>query len=209
MRGIPFRVMVIIQLLRKGSRAMFYVCSEGSGMFGVMDTIDGVVEYYTRDVLLDIAKSITILGVNKEKGTCSVRHIDEYQELEWGKCKIVSFVNTDKHTITVAVEKENKLYSMGTFDCYLSDDIFSGSRNKNGDLEWIFDEGRDNKCAGVCIWLEYSYDVSGGSKPICLEYYFELHPDGKLEVIDACGWDFKEYGMTWNYDKEKDCLVYS
>lgn len=46
---------------------MFYVCCKDGSNYGVLDTNDGVCEYYTKDDLINISKSVRIVGVSGNK----------------------------------------------------------------------------------------------------------------------------------------------
>lgn len=42
---------------------MYYVCSKKGNKYGIKDTDDGVIEYFTPDVVLKLAKKVRIYGV--------------------------------------------------------------------------------------------------------------------------------------------------
>ncbi len=190
---------------------MFYICDEKNGKYGVKDMSDGVVDYFTSDELYSIvANGMSVLGVSVKNKYCKVLHIDEYQELDWGSYRIFSYVNTGRNSISICVESKlsNKVLYVMSRKCYLDEsDMDSLSTPKNGELQWIFDEGRETKCAGVCIWLDYISHGSENSYQMCIGAYLELHKDGELVCIDTKSWNFDECGEEYVYDEERDCIT--
>lgn len=189
---------------------MFYICEQNGDKYGVKDIIDGTVEYYTEPELRKINETIKVFGVRKK--TCAVIDLSEYQTLDWGTHRFFSFVDKIKNAIFIgveSVEEPYKAYYLFSDDCYLDESrgmIPYEPVNKNGNLEWIFDGGRENKCAGVCIWLSYRYEGEQIGTDMVCEVYVEIHKDGKLVLVDSEGWGFNETGDEYVYDEENDCI---
>lgn len=63
---------------------MFYVCDKKDGKFGVKDSRDGVIEYYTADELDKIKadSGCRVFGSRKDGGYFVIK-MGEYQELDW------------------------------------------------------------------------------------------------------------------------------
>lgn len=189
---------------------MFYVCEQKDYKFGVKDTRDNVVEYYTADELNRFKEDLGIKVFGHWDGTWNIMDVDEYQELKWNDLTIFSFFNKTNKSIYTWVENGNKsniLYfnsDKGYVDDY---EVVSKSKHRNGDLECIFMEGRDTKCVGYTIWLNYMSD--NRSEFICMETYLEYRPDGKVYEIENTGWDFNECSGEYVYDSRNDCIDYS
>lgn len=78
---------------------MFYVRNYMSGKYGVADTNDGVLEYYTKEQLLEISKKIKIRGVETDRNKVNLYDIVTYMNnaLERGAFAGVMFVNSEVH----------------------------------------------------------------------------------------------------------------
>lgn len=46
---------------------MFYVCEKNQNLYGVVDTDDGICEFYRKKDLIEIAKQVNIVGVTGDK----------------------------------------------------------------------------------------------------------------------------------------------
>ena len=191
---------------------MFYVCDEKDGKFGVKDSRDGVIEYYTADELDKIKadSGCRVFGSRKDGGYFVIK-MDEYQELDWGTHTIFSFVNKNSNDlIYIGVEEKStsKILYFKTIKSELThdyNDYESCSQNLNGDLQWIFEGGRVNKCAGFCLWLDY-LDEGDPCKEYC-DFYLEIFPDGSINLVDYNIWTWDETGHEYSYDEETDRIV--
>ena len=72
-------------------------------------------------------------------------------------------------------------------------------------MQWIFEGGRENKCAGFCLWLDY-LDEGESCKEYC-DFYLEIFHDGKVSVVDYNIWTWDETGHEYRYDEETDRIV--
>lgn len=167
----------------------------------------GIIEYATVESLKDDKRSI--YGYSRKTGKAVKKEITQYQELDWGECRVISFVNeaTDKIHICVENKETYEILYGESWRRYLDTDIESCMEPKDGELEVIFEQGRETKCIGVCIWLEYKCINSDKCNPITLELYMELH-NGEIKYIHSSSdWEFKECGTQYIYDEENDRIT--
>lgn len=203
---------------------MFYVCDEKDGKFGVMDTSDGVVEYFTSEELHNINRNLTrVFGVLKGD-RCAVVSVDEYQSKILSDYIVFSFVNTRNNRIYLGLEDNasHKVILSRNTEVYLKDNSMkSCSSHKNGDLNILIDEGRDRRCIGLYVWLDYkdlgdtwcdSWDECENideleSHPIILQLFIEIEKDGEIDVVGYEDWDFDE-GGEYYYNSNEDRIRY-
>lgn len=70
---------------------MYYVCEQKQNLYGVVDTDDGICEFYRKKDLIEIAKQVNILGVTGDK----VEVVDKNFVMAKAKLLGVSIKNTD------------------------------------------------------------------------------------------------------------------
>lgn len=188
---------------------MFYICDEKNGKYGVKDTKDGVVEYYTADELHEIKQSLkcSILGSLKNNKYYVIDMI-EYQTLDSGDYEVFSFVNKIGGTIHIGVLNKTTLrvhYKTSVYSQMDTDEDFvSMSENRNGDLIWIFDEGKVNKCLGFALWLDYN--DCGDNCTLYCDFYMVIKPDGTGSLIDSNAWTWDETGHEYKYNPDTDWI---
>lgn len=83
---------------------MFFVCDEKNGKFGVLDTDDGICEYYSKRQLIEISKSVNILGVSSNNvGIVDKEFVRAKVKLLTGKePRYLDFFDTDLKYIIVS-----------------------------------------------------------------------------------------------------------
>lgn len=170
---------------------MFYVCDEKDGKFGVKDSRDGVVEFYTVDELNSIKKNygVRILGSHKNGGYFVI-DIDEYQIIDVGTHNIYSFVNKTNKRIYIGVEDKktgNVIYNDTDCSPFREDEeIFS--KHKHGDLFLCINKGKKRKCLGFGLHL-----IDSCKDEYSLEFYIEIPKDGNVELIHYEDWTRSDY----------------
>ena len=70
---------------------MFYVCEKNKNLYGVVDTDDGICEFYRKKDLIEIAKQVSIIGVVGDK----VEVVDKKFVMAKAKLLGVNIENTD------------------------------------------------------------------------------------------------------------------
>ena len=70
---------------------MYYVCEQKKNLYGVVDTDDGICEFYRKKDLIEIAKQVSIIGVTGDK----VEVVDKNFVMAKAKLLGVNIENTD------------------------------------------------------------------------------------------------------------------
>ena len=70
---------------------MYYVCEQKQNLYGVVDTDDGICEFYRKKDLIEIAKQVSIIGVTGDK----VEVVDKKFVMAKAKLLGVNIENTD------------------------------------------------------------------------------------------------------------------
>ena len=70
---------------------MYYVCEQKKSLYGVVDTDDGICEFYRKKDLIEIAKQVSIIGVTGDK----VEVVDKNFVMAKAKLLGVNIENTD------------------------------------------------------------------------------------------------------------------
>ena len=70
---------------------MFYVCEQKQNLYGVVDTDDGICEFYRKKDLIEIAKQVNIIGVTGDK----VEVVDKNFVMAKAKLLGINIENTD------------------------------------------------------------------------------------------------------------------
>lgn len=70
---------------------MYYVCEQKRNLYGVVDTDDGICEFYRKKDLIEIAKQVSIIGVTGDK----VEVVDKNFVMAKAKLLGVNIKNTD------------------------------------------------------------------------------------------------------------------
>lgn len=70
---------------------MYYVCEQKRNLYGVVDTDDGICEFYGKKDLIEIAKQVSIIGVTGDK----VEVVDKNFVMAKAKLLGVNIENTD------------------------------------------------------------------------------------------------------------------
>ena len=183
-------------------------CKKFSVQFGVMNTKNNLVHHYTKKQILSF-NNFNPLGF-KETEVCII-DIDEWQKINWGDFTVFSFYNKNDDKIYIGVEnKRAEIVYLKKISPFIEKGMISYSQFRNGDLEVIFDEGKVNKCIGICLYLEYGYSKEDNCTPRCCEIYLEYLPD--KDIIDEyCyyPWNFNETGCEPIYSKEEDRIIMS
>lgn len=189
---------------------MFYICEKVGDKFGVKDTRDGVVEYYTSEELNSIKKTSGLKLFGSYKSGYDVVEMEEYQEFKWDDRTIFSFYNKANKRVYTGVENcdKSKILYYRTAESYVDEwEVKSNSEHRNGDLGIIFEDGRDTKCIGFYLWLNYYSGSSPDDYELkVLDTLLEYRQDGKIYEIKANDWNFDECGAEPYYNSEKDCI---
>ena len=70
---------------------MYYVCEQKKNLYGVVDTDDGICEFYRKKDLIEIAKQVNIIGVTGDK----VEVVDKNFVMAKAKLLGINIENTD------------------------------------------------------------------------------------------------------------------
>lgn len=115
---------------------MFYVCNKRGNKYGVVDTDDGICEYYLRDDLLKISESVQIVGVSEDK----INVVDKDFIIAKAKLLGVELINTDY----ISFDKCYNLVEVHEYNMYLRD-VDSDSRirikNYRNHIDFILSRG--------------------------------------------------------------------
>ena len=190
---------------------MFYISCKSWEKFGVLDTKDDIVEYYTKEELIKITEEygIKILGFSKYgKDGCKIVHLqDYYRQLDLSKekdvvCnKYIFFCICDEHSRQMYIGVKEK--ATDTVIYYHQDSIL-GTKDMRGNKFGAFGFNFANERDGVIyLCLGMDYDEGGSSLPSALNVTLKIDiTTNKVKVVDI---DDGDEGYYY-FDKEKCCI---
>lgn len=190
---------------------MFYICDKKDNKYGVLDTTDGIVDYFIADDLQRINKDIAkIFGVFDD-GTCEIVSIAEYQEVDLGKYRGFSFVDSAHNHVYFGVENKKTGFILDCISdktCIVEDGtvyhIFS--KHPNGDLKKVINTGRARQCIGLVLDISFKAGIDFiYYYEMCL--FIEIDKNGVVTRVSYNRWEQDTLRDYCEYDSETDHIV--